>query len=63
MPTVAVLQWPLHVGLRHSIAANSVRWDWAVITSRSGRSGFEGYEAVDLIRRYPATARRSALLR
>ena len=40
-----------------------LRWDWAVITSRSGRSGFEGYEAVDLIRRYPATARRSALLR
>ena len=28
-----------------------------------GAAGFEGYEAVDLIRRYPATARRSALLR
>ena len=28
-----------------------------------GAAGFEGYEAVNLIRRYPATARRSALLR
>jgi hypothetical protein len=46
------------------IAATSVRVGSGPSSHPSkGAAGFEGYEAVDLIRRYPATARRSALLR